>query len=49
MFDATPREWRLYVDDMIGFVEKISERSLDEAQRNPGPWQRIHRLPLIPA
>ena len=22
MSDATPREWRFYVDDMIGFVEK---------------------------
>jgi hypothetical protein len=26
-----------------------NERSLDEAQPNPGPWQRIHRLPRIPA
>lgn len=23
MSDSTPREWRFYVDDMIGFVEKI--------------------------
>jgi len=23
MSDSTPREWRFYVDDMIGFAEKI--------------------------
>jgi hypothetical protein len=24
MSDSTPREWRFYVDDMIGFAEKIT-------------------------
>lgn len=24
MSDSTPREWRFYVDDMIGFIENVS-------------------------
>lgn len=23
MSDATPREWRFYLDDMIGFAQKV--------------------------
>lgn len=23
MFDAPPREWRFYIDDMIGFAQKV--------------------------
>jgi uncharacterized protein with HEPN domain len=25
MSDETPREWRFYVDDMIGFCERVME------------------------
>jgi hypothetical protein len=40
-----------HIDDLISAMEaRVSnKRSLDEAQRNPGPWQRIHRPPRIPA
>ncbi|BBA34068.1 nucleotidyltransferase [Methylocaldum marinum] len=33
MSDATPREWRFYLDDMIGFAEKVLAytRGLDQA------------------
>ncbi|MGX2040947.1 HepT-like ribonuclease domain-containing protein [Methylocaldum sp. MU1018] len=33
MSDAMPREWRFYLDDMIGFVEKVLAytRGLDQA------------------
>ena len=33
MSDAAPREWRFYVDDMIGFAEKVCAYSegLDQA------------------
>lgn len=24
MSDSSPREWRFYIDDMIGFAEKVS-------------------------
>jgi uncharacterized protein with HEPN domain len=33
MSDATPRQWRFYVDDMIGFAEKVCAytEGLDQA------------------
>lgn len=34
MSDSTPREWRFYVDDMIGFIENVSAYTagLDQAR-----------------
>ena len=48
MSEAAPREWRFYLDDMIGFCEKVIAYSVHAiAQSSPNKRRQLCRLSFV--